>query len=143
MGKNPAPKLVLIIVLVVGGIFLLFAGVVSTIYIARKVWILTTDMTGGTSLVYTIDTRGLSEEEKKDLQAEDFRLTIDPSGRKLQSTIYQIVSMGDKWEFFSGRGYGHGVGMCQCGAQAMARKGKTAEQILSYYYRGSRIKTVY
>lgn len=77
------------------------------------------------------------------LRAEDFRLTIDPSGRKLQSTIYQIVSMGDKWEFFSGRGYGHGVGMCQCGAQAMARKGKTAEQILSYYYRGSRIKTVY
>jgi len=77
------------------------------------------------------------------LRAEDFRLAIDPSGRKLQSTIYQIVNMGDKWEFLAGIGYGHGVGMCQCGAQAMAREGKTAEQILSYYYANSRIEPVY
>jgi len=77
------------------------------------------------------------------LRAEDFRLTIDPSGRKLRSTIYQIVNMGDKWAFLSGIGYGHGVGMCQCGAQAMAKEGKTAEQILSYYYANSRIETVY
>jgi len=77
------------------------------------------------------------------LRAEDFRLSIDPTGRKLRSTICRIVNMGDKWAFLSGRGYGHGVGMCQCGAQAMARQGKTEEQILSYYYPGSKIVTVY
>jgi len=77
------------------------------------------------------------------LRAEDLRLTIDPTGRKFRSTICQIVSMGDKWAFVSGRGYGHGVGMCQCGAQAMARQGKTTEQILFYYYPGSKITRVY
>ncbi len=77
------------------------------------------------------------------LRAEDFRLSIDPTGRKLRSTICQIIDMGDKWAFSSGRGYGHGVGMCQCGAQAMARGGKTSRQILFYYYPGSNIIRVY
>jgi len=77
------------------------------------------------------------------LRAEDFRLSIDPTGRKLKSTICRIISMGDKWAFLLGRGYGHGVGMCQCGAQAMARQGKTARQILFYYYPGSNIVRVY
>ena len=77
------------------------------------------------------------------LRAEDFRLAIDPTGRKLRSTICQIVELSDKWAFFSGRGWGHGVGMCQCGAQGMARKGKNAQQILSYYYPGSQIISIY
>jgi stage II sporulation protein D len=76
------------------------------------------------------------------LRAEDFRLAIDPTGRKLRSAICQIVKRGDKWAFLSGRGWGHGVGMCQCGAQGMARKGKNAQQILSYYYPGSKILTI-
>ena len=77
------------------------------------------------------------------LRAEDLRLTIDPTGRKLKSTILKILSIGDKWAFLSGRGYGHGVGMCQYGAQAMARRGKTARQILSHYYPSSEIVEVY
>jgi stage II sporulation protein D len=77
------------------------------------------------------------------LRAEDFRLAIDPTGRVFRSTICQIVNMGDKWAFLLGRGYGHGVGMCQCGAESMARQGKTTRQILSYYYPGSNIIRVY
>ena len=77
------------------------------------------------------------------LRAEDLRLTIDPTGRRLKSTIFEIMKLGDNWAFSGGRGYGHGVGMCQCGAQAMARQGKKAEQILAYYYPGSRIVSVY
>ena len=73
------------------------------------------------------------------LRAEDLRLTVDPTGRRLKSTICEIGASRNKWAFRLGRGYGHGVGMCQCGAQAMARQGKKAEQILSYYYPGSRI----
>ena len=76
------------------------------------------------------------------LRAEDFRLAIDPTGRKLRSAICQIKKKGDKWEFSSGRGWGHGVGMCQCGAQGMARQGKNAKQILSYYYPDSKISTI-
>ena len=85
----------------------------------------------------------LGSKGKSDLlRAEDFRLTIDPTGRKFKSTICQIANLGDKWAFMSGRGWGHGVGMCQCGAQAMARKGATARRILSHYYPGSRISTI-
>jgi stage II sporulation protein D len=76
------------------------------------------------------------------LKAEDFRLTIDPTGYKIKSTTCQIVKWGDKWAFLSGRGWGHGVGMCQCGAQGMARKGKNAKQILSYYYPNSKLSTI-
>jgi len=77
------------------------------------------------------------------LRAEDLRLSIDPTGNKLRSTICQIVNMQGKWAFLSGRGYGHGVGMCQCGAQGMARKGKSTTQILYYYYPGSKIVRLY
>ena len=73
------------------------------------------------------------------LRAEDLRLTIDPTGRKLKSTICKIIKMGDKWAFLSGRGWGHGVGMCQYGAEGMARGGKNTEQILQHYYPGSKI----
>ncbi|MGD8786144.1 MAG: SpoIID/LytB domain-containing protein [Phycisphaerales bacterium] len=77
------------------------------------------------------------------LRAEDFRLAIDPTGRKVKSAIYKFTTQDDKWSFTAGRGWGHGVGMCQCGAQGMARKGKDAEQILSYYYPGSKITKLY
>jgi stage II sporulation protein D len=76
------------------------------------------------------------------LRAEDFRLAIDPDGRNFKSTVCQIANLGDNWAFLSGRGWGHGVGMCQHGAEAMARTGKSSYQILSYYYPGSRILTI-
>ncbi|MBL7152462.1 MAG: SpoIID/LytB domain-containing protein [Phycisphaerae bacterium] len=77
------------------------------------------------------------------LRAEDLRLTVDPSGRRLRSTICEISKSGNKWVFSFGRGFGHGVGMCQCGAQSMARRGSSAEKILDHYYPGSRISEVY
>ena len=73
------------------------------------------------------------------LRGEDLRLTVDPSGTKIRSAACEILKVGDKFRFYAGRGYGHGVGMCQCGAQGMARRGKSSEEILSYYYPGSKI----
>jgi stage II sporulation protein D len=40
---------------------------------------------------------------------------------------------------FSGRGWGHGVGLCQIGAYGMALRGKTYRQILSHYYTGAEL----
>jgi SpoIID/LytB domain protein len=40
---------------------------------------------------------------------------------------------------FAGHGYGHGVGLSQYGAYAMARKGSTAAQILQRYYPGTQL----
>jgi stage II sporulation protein D len=40
---------------------------------------------------------------------------------------------------FSGRGWGHGVGLCQIGAYGMALRGKSYREILSHYYTGTRL----
>lgn len=42
-----------------------------------------------------------------------------------------------------GHGWGHGVGLCQIGAAAMALSGHSAEQILAHYYPGARIGCAY
>jgi stage II sporulation protein D len=77
------------------------------------------------------------------VRAEDLRLALDPSGRKIQSTCFRLLDKGDRWMFLAGRGWGHGVGMCQTGAEGMARRGHKAEQILRYYYPGSQIIPLY
>jgi stage II sporulation protein D len=43
---------------------------------------------------------------------------------------------------FYSRGSGHGLGMCQCGADAMAREGKGYQDILCYYFTGVGIETM-
>lgn len=42
---------------------------------------------------------------------------------------------------FTGRGWGHGIGMCQYGANGQANQGRTYQQILSYYYTNTAIGT--
>jgi stage II sporulation protein D len=77
---------------------------------------------------------------KKDfLRGEDFRLALDSSGMKLKSTIFSMKREGIVYTFFDGRGFGHGVGMCQTGAEYLAREGRTYREILSWYYPGSEI----
>lgn len=43
----------------------------------------------------------------------------------------------------TGGGYGHGVGMSQCGADAMARAGYSCEEIIEEYYPGTEIDFIY
>ena len=70
-----------------------------------------------------------------DMRAEDFRLLIE-SGRLIKSTQFKIVTEPDVVCFVNGRGYGHGIGLCQHGADGMARRGVKAGQILQHYYPG-------
>lgn len=44
---------------------------------------------------------------------------------------------------FTGRGWGHGVGMCQVGAYGLAKQGWSAEQILKAYYSGIELTRMY
>src|ERR1051326_1326199 len=44
---------------------------------------------------------------------------------------------------FTGRGWGHGVGMCQFGAYGLAKQGYTVEQILKTYYTGIELTKMY
>ena len=60
---------------------------------------------------------------------------IDASGK--------TVSCEDEWTRIrlNGRGWGHGVGLCQIGAAVMAAKGYGYRDILSHYYPGSSISS--
>lgn len=64
----------------------------------------------------------------------------DPGGL-LKSTCVYLKTKGDQMTI-EGRGYGHGVGMCQFGALEMAARGKDYKQILSHYYPGTRLRRV-
>jgi stage II sporulation protein D len=44
---------------------------------------------------------------------------------------------------FIGRGWGHGVGMCQVGAYGLAKQGFSAEQIIKTYYTGVELTRMY
>jgi len=57
---------------------------------------------------------------------------------KVRKEHGQIVSITAE-----GRGYGHGVGMCQFGAMALSREGRSYEHILRHYYHGIKIRRVY
>ncbi|HAD81448.1 MAG: hypothetical protein A2509_00265 [Candidatus Edwardsbacteria bacterium RIFOXYD12_FULL_50_11] len=55
--------------------------------------------------------------------------------RDAQGNIERII--------LTGRGFGHGVGLCQWGAIGMARAGKSYKSILKHYYKGVEIERVY
>ena len=68
------------------------------------------------------------------LLGNDFRRMLGYD--RFKSTMFAVAINGDS-AHFSGRGYGHGVGMCQWGAKGMAEAGYTARQILEFYYPGT------
>ncbi|WP_438435097.1 stage II sporulation protein D [Gorillibacterium sp. sgz500922] len=57
----------------------------------------------------------------------------------LRSSSFEWKVKGSQIEFTT-FGNGHGVGMSQWGAEGMAREGKSAEDIVRYYYRGVRLQ---
>ena len=57
----------------------------------------------------------------------------------LRSTSF-TVSAGAEGVIFSVTGYGHGVGMSQYGANALAQEGKSYEEILKWYYTGVEVE---
>ena len=68
-----------------------------------------------------------------DLSGNRFRLLLDPA--KLKSTAFTMKRTG-RSIVFEGKGYGHGVGMSQWGAMAMADAGYDYRRILNFYYSG-------
>jgi stage II sporulation protein D len=67
----------------------------------------------------------------------------EPWGAILRSTMFEIDHMDGNGLQIWGRGYGHGVGLCQWGAMGMAAKGWNARQILSYYFPGIDLQKIY
>jgi stage II sporulation protein D len=68
------------------------------------------------------------------LRGNDFRRMV--GYETIKSTLFAVAVDGTI-AHFSGRGYGHGVGMSQWGAKGMAEQGYRADKILEYYYPGT------
>ncbi len=69
---------------------------------------------------------GLEVRQKLELRSANF--IIEPNGDKL---------------VFKTTGYGHGVGLCQYGANGQAKENRNFRQILTYYYTGVAIKNIF
>lgn len=67
------------------------------------------------------------------VSAPEIRLGLGSS--KMRSTLLTSLKVEDGRLVMAGKGYGHGVGMPQWGAYALAEEGKTAEEIVTYYFR--------
>jgi stage II sporulation protein D len=69
-----------------------------------------------------------------------FRLAVGRNigWERLKSNWYDVRPDGQRL-VFQGRGSGHGVGLCQVGAEIMGEEGKTYAEILSFYYPGTRL----
>ena len=72
------------------------------------------------------------------IAGEPFRAAIGQ--RMLRSTAFTLDRRGDTLRF-TGRGYGHGVGMCVVGAGRRARRGEDVDDILRAYYPGLQISS--
>ena len=70
----------------------------------------------------------------KEVSAPAFRIAIGST--KMRSCLLESLRMEDGRVIMRGRGYGHGVGMSQWGAYAMAKQGKTAQEIVLHYFAG-------
>lgn len=62
--------------------------------------------------------------------------------QNLKSTWFDIRVVKNEIRF-SGRGYGHGVGLCQWGAKGMAEQGKSYREILKFYYPDAEVVKTY
>ncbi|GIW22074.1 MAG: sporulation protein SpoIID [Candidatus Sericytochromatia bacterium] len=83
-----------------------------------------------------------------EIDAKKFRLAS-----KLNSTLFKVEKMDLGTSFydnysipnlfiFVGKGWGHGTGMSQWGARAMAKNGKTHVEIIKHYYQGTEISNI-
>ena len=69
--------------------------------------------------------------------AAAFRLAL--GGERMKSNLVDEIYISDDTLYIKGSGYGHGVGMSQWGARAMAEQGKSAEEIVQYFFRDIKI----
>jgi stage II sporulation protein D len=87
--------------------------------------------------------------QREELSAYHLRTAANHAGAGLESpqrslwSSFLSVTVAGSTAVFEGRGYGHGVGMCQYGAETLARSGKGYEEILRWYYPGVDLARAY
>lgn len=74
------------------------------------------------------------------VSAPALRLAL--GGETMKSNLVDEINLQDGQLMIKGRGYGHGVGMSQWGARALAEQGKSAEEIVQYFFKDVEIQQV-
>ena len=75
------------------------------------------------------------------VSAPELRLALGSS--QMRSTLLTSLKLENGRVVMAGKGYGHGVGMPQWGAYALAEDGKTAEEIATYYFRNVTVEKMW
>lgn len=70
----------------------------------------------------------------------EIRRVLSPS--HLYSSAFEVKRSGADF-VLHGKGWGHGVGLCQIGAAVMASRGLGYREILGHYYRGAEVPSIY
>jgi stage II sporulation protein D len=99
----------------------------------------TRTLPGGHALELTATLEGTSKTVQ--LHAQDFKRGL--SSVRLRSTLWDRIEDKGDTVAISGRGFGHGAGMCQVGAYEMAKDGRTAAEILEYYFPEAAVRKLY
>ena len=87
--------------------------------------------------------------QQVELSAEHLLAAANFSGASLKAPRQRLwsshvsVTIRNDTAGFTGRGFGHGVGMCQYGAESLARAGTDHPDILEWYYPGADIAKAY
>ena len=85
----------------------------------------------GRILTLVVDT----DKGKFEAKGDKVRWLFKKSGTILPSSFFRVEHKKGEW-IISGKGFGHGVGMCQMGVRARAAAGQNFETILTHYYPG-------
>lgn len=88
-----------------------------------------------------IDSTSTGRVKKIKINEKTFDGSVVVTKLKLKSNHFTIKQDGDTINITT-KGYGHGVGMSQYGAQGMALNGYSYEEILTHYYQGTSIKKI-
>ena len=88
--------------------------------------------------VQLLDVIGKDGKPEMKLSASTLRFAVDRAlgWNQIKSDFYELRNSGEE-VLFSGRGSGHGVGLCQEGADAMGMQGKNYREILAFYFPGA------
>lgn len=70
-------------------------------------------------------------------------LRLAVGSEKMRSMMLEDIQNAGGTFIFKGRGFGHGVGLCQWGAKKMAAEGKQPWSIVKFYYKGVKIEKLW
>lgn len=91
--------------------------------------------------VLSVELKG--RDGKREISGSAFRATLARvfGAMTVKSTYFKLDAKRDRY-VFEGHGFGHGVGLSQWGAHAMALDGRSYDEILDFYYDGTRLEAI-